>query len=200
MLEFLKQLDYFIFDLINQKMAVPFLDFFFITVRNSFYLQLIYIAFALFLVYKFRLKSIPYILLFIFCMASSDLISSHLIKPFFHRLRPCMEPSMADHIRRLIPCSSGFSFTSSHAANNMSVATLYAFILPYTFNRFKIAFIGFALLVGYAQIYVGVHYPIDVVSGFLIGTLVGSFYGKCYHYLKLESFGDSKIGKISSES
>ena len=133
-------------------------------------------------------------------MASSDLISSHLIKPFFHRLRPCMEPYMADHIRRLIPCSSGFSFTSSHATNNMSVATLYAFILPYTFNRFKIVFIAFALLVGYAQIYVGVHYPIDVASGFVIGALIGAFYGKCYYYLKMQSLGDSIISKISSES
>ncbi len=181
MKESLKQLDYFLFDLINQRLAVPMLDEFFKFIRNPFYLQIIYVCFALFLVIKFKKKSIVFIFLFIVAMSLADLVSSHFFKVYFHRLRPCLEPLMDGHMRHLIPCSSGYSFTSSHAATNMSVAVLYAFILPYTFNKFKIGFIVFACMVGYAQIYVGVHYPFDVLGGLLTGGSIGAVCGWAYH-------------------
>ncbi len=89
------------------------------------------------------------------------------------RLRPCkvLEPSKDMHL--LVPCGNGFSFPSSHATNHFAIATFLLLILGKIFRWIKIPLILWAGSISFAQVYVGVHYPLDVATGALLGVLVG---------------------------
>ncbi len=96
----------------------------------------------------------------------SDQLNSHLLKPFFSRVRPCHTLS---GVHLLVGCSKSYSLPSSHAANCFSMATL--FYLEY--KRVALPAIVIALLVSYSRVYVGVHYPLDVLIGALVGGICG---------------------------
>jgi len=103
----------------------------------------------------------------------ADGISSSLIKPAVGRLRPCRTESLQAFIRDIIDCGPGLSFPSSHAANHMALS-VFLFVLFY--RRFpKAAVLGlcWGLSIGYAQVYVGLHFPLDVLAGSALGTLIG---------------------------
>ena len=93
-------------------------------------------------------------------------MSTHVLKPWFDRQRPCRQET---EIRLLIPCGPGQSFPSTHAINNACIAILLSLLFP--FMRVPLCIIAF--LIGYSRIYVGVHYPLDVFGGFIIGSLAG---------------------------
>ena len=80
---------------------------------------------------------------------------------------------MADNIRILVNyCPMSSSFTSSHACNHFAMACFVFFTLRQT-GKWWIAIFIWAFLVSYAQVYVGVHYPVDVLGGALLGSLIG---------------------------
>ncbi len=112
----------------------------------------------------------------------SDFVSSTLIKENFIRLRPCHDPSLADKVRFLVsycPVSSGF--TSSHAANHFA-ATMFIFT---TFKKavspnWAYLFL-WAFFISYAQVYVGVHFPLDVICGAIVGLILGYVPAKIFN-------------------
>lgn len=93
----------------------------------------------------------------------SDQLTSGLMKPFFERPRPC---KILEGFRLLDHCGSLYGFPSSHAANSMVVTTLLAMY----WRRW--ALVGIAVVIGYSRIYVGVHFPGDVIAGWLTGALI----------------------------
>ncbi len=98
---------------------------------------------------------------FLLCLVTlilSDKVSSSLIKPVFHRLRPF---KVLDSVNLLINAHS-YSFPSSHAANIFAMAI----VITYIWRRIWIALLvfGIAVIVGFSRIYVGVHYPLDVLG------------------------------------
>ncbi len=107
-------------------------------------------------------------------VALSDQISSSLIKKLVARVRPCRDPEVLPLINlRLDNCSGAFSFTSSHAANHFAVATFIMVTLyPLVGKKLYWIFL-WAGLISYAQMYVGVHYPLDVAGGAAIGLICG---------------------------
>ena len=103
----------------------------------------------------------------------SDLISSSIIKPWVGRLRPCMDPVISPYVRMLAKyCPENGSFTSSHACNHLSAAVFIFLTLRHTSNWWGLVFV-WAFAISYAQIYVGVHYPTDIIGGFVLGGVIG---------------------------
>ena len=103
----------------------------------------------------------------------SDFISSGIIKPWVSRLRPTHEPALAGMLHLVNGYTGGlYGFVSSHAANTMACALLFALLY-----RNKYATIGLMLWVAlncYSRMYLGVHYPADIIGGLAIGALMAT--------------------------
>ncbi len=97
-----------------------------------------------------------------------DQINDHALKPFFGRVRPCH--ALPD-VRLLVAGSKSASFPSSHAWNTFTAATIVSHFYSRPIGAF---FLVVAALVAFSRIYVGLHYPIDVLAGALLGILSGT--------------------------
>ena len=111
----------------------------------------------------------------------ADQASSDFFKPYFHRIRPCNNPALDGIVRVLVPHSNGFSFPSSHAANHFALALFSAITLGHLHKWVWPVALLWATVVAYAQVYVGVHYPVDVICGGLLGVLIGIGTGKIFN-------------------
>ena len=177
----LLELDQAIFSLINTKWTHPILDNLMPWARNAnhwipFYLLLLVVLFL-----KMGKKTGKWLLFVALNVTLTDQISSHIFKPWVHRLRPCADPSFMHQAKLLLDhCSGGFSFTSSHAANHFGLAMFIVMTLQPLFKGYRFLFLIWAAFISYAQVYVGVHYPLDVIFGGLIGIMVGYFNAKLY--------------------
>lgn len=181
------QWDVDVFRLINQDMAHAWLDVFMPFVRNMYVWAPLYIFLIVWFTWHFGRNGWLVIALVFVTFALTDGLSSHLIKPFIGRLRPCQEPALAEHIRLLVHCGSGKSFTSSHAANHFGLAMFVGLVLRPFFKPALVAFLLWAGTISLAQVYVGVHYPIDISGGALLGVGVGwSIFMIYKRFIKLE--------------
>ncbi len=169
-------IDYTIFYWINQGLSNPFFDFVLKWIRNEFIWGPLYIFIISFFAYNYGKKSYWLILFCFLNSASSDLVSSGLIKKSVKRDRPCRNIEIHNP-NVLVRCGSGYSFTSSHATNHFAIATFLFCIMGSRFKRIKWPLFLWAGLIGFAQIYVGVHFPLDVLVGSIIGFLIGKGWG-----------------------
>jgi undecaprenyl-diphosphatase len=138
------------------------------------------------IIYKFRWKAVWVLLFAGLTVVLADQISAGLIKPHFERLRPCNDPCYGDLVNNIVGCGNGYSFVSSHATNHFALAMFFISIFLKRSNRFFIPFIFllWAASISFAQVYVGVHYPSDVIVGGLIGVLIGFGMGKLNTYIQ----------------
>lgn len=97
----------------------------------------------------------------------ADLLAAHVVKPWVGRLRPSIA---LDDVRLLVGRKSGLGFPSNHAANLAAAATAIALLA----RRFAWPIVLLALFVGYTRVYVGVHYPLDVLGGYCVGIIAGT--------------------------
>ena len=185
-MEWLLDLDISLFYVINHGWSSDILDFILIPVRNPFVWAPLYIFIIGFVIFNFKSKTYWFLLLILLNMGTSDLVSSRIIKPTIERLRPCHPASGVDAIVR-VRCGSGFSFTSSHATNHFALSTFLSLSLGFILGRLKVLLFIWALIISIAQVYVGVHYPVDILVGSLIGISVGMIFGSLFlHYYNLE--------------
>jgi len=104
------------------------------------------------------------ILLLIPTILLSDQLSSSVVKFMVERPRPC---HVLAGVHLLVPCGSGYSFPSSHAVNNFAGALVLSYFMP----RTTLWWFSFASTVAFSRVYVGVHYPTDVLGGAVIGLM-----------------------------
>jgi undecaprenyl-diphosphatase len=174
--------DHALFSNINGKWTNPFFDGLMPWVRHSNNWIPLYVVLLSFLIYKWGKNSWKWLVLVGVNVTLTDQISSHLFKPFFHRLRPCADPELMQQTRLLLDhCSGGFSFTSSHAANHFGIAVFLVVTLQPLLKNYRYLFLIWAAIIAYAQVYVGVHFPLDIFVGAIIGIIVGYFNGKLFH-------------------
>ena len=177
----IEQWDQWLFTLVNSKTANPFFDSLMPFMRTGLNWVPLYLFLAVFVLLNFKGKGAWWMLFFICTVALTDM-GGKMFKEYFGRERPCGDMDFSMHVRLLVNCvSHGNSFISNHAANHFGMATFF-FI---TFRSFlkKWAWIGFAwaTLIIYAQVYVGIHYPLDVLAGALFGILTGLLTGKLFN-------------------
>ena len=120
-------------------------------------------------------------------VALADFTSSSLIKKNVQRLRPCNDPAMAAHVHLRVPsCGSGYSFTSSHATNHFAVAVFLVGMFGRLSRRVRPALLLWAGSIALAQVYVGVHYPGDVLCGAALGSAIGWWVAATWRIFKIE--------------
>lgn len=118
----------------------------------------------------------------------ADRISSSWFKPFFQRLRPCHDPALARTIRLVesYGCGGQFGFMSSHAANTAALATFLSAVLPRRFRVAKSLLVAWSVLTGYSRVYLGAHFPGDVLAGWVLGSGLGL--GAAWLYRRLTGY------------
>lgn len=143
--------------------------------RDKFTWIPLYVLILVLIIRKYKYKAVWVLIFAGLTILLADRISAGIIKPLVQRLRPCNDPCISGLFENLVDCGSGFSFVSSHATNHFALALFFISIFITRSNRFTIVpvFISWAALISFAQVYVGVHYPLDVITGAGIGTLVG---------------------------
>jgi len=132
------------------------------------------------LIYRFRVRALGWLLMLAVTITTSDQLSSFLIKFWFERVRPCSDGVNHLDARLLLEvCPSSFSFTSSHATNHFAFAAFFYMTLSQHLPIAARLIWWWAASVAYLQVYVGVHFPLDVTAGALLGTVVGLLWGRC---------------------
>lgn len=135
---------------------------------------------------KLGTKQTLYLILFVaILLVFTDQITN-LFKNGVQRLRPCNNPDINTKIR-IVQSRSSFSFFSGHAANTMAVATFLYQIFKKDFKYFWLLFL-WPLIFAYSRIYLGLHYPLDIICGYLFGAILGFSMFKFYRMVQKKNF------------
>lgn len=196
MFERIQYLDEFILYWIHDRGSNELFDVIMPWFRNPYFWAPVYLFILTWMWLNHKKKGLIWCLFLVVVFACCDFTAASLIKPWVHRLRPCHNPHLAFNLRNLVHCGSGFSFPSAHAANHFGIS----FFILFTWLRHqplaKFLVIFWACLVVYAQLYVVVHYPSDVVAGALVGIVYSSLLAEWY----LRRFGDIDLQKLPASN
>lgn len=135
----------------------------------------LYVIF-LYLLYKnYQLRNLVFILIFIALgVTVSDQLAG-VFKTGVSRLRPCHDATLTG-LMRVVKCGGQFGFYSSHAANTFFIATFMSLLLYKKFKLLPYILYFWAIVVSYSRIYLGVHFPLDILMGALMGFFTGGFF------------------------
>ena len=182
MIDFLITLDREIFLFLNSTLANPVFTVFFkfITERNNGLIPLLIIIPLI--IFKEKRRSIIILGLAVITVAITDPLCCQILKPLFHRLRPCHPSYFVNNTHTflregnfLLGHKTSLSFPSAHSMNIFAQAMLFSLF----YSKLWIYLFLFAGLVALSRVYVGVHYPLDILSGALIGITIGA----CVYYI-----------------
>ncbi len=166
MVDFLYSIDLSLFYFFNHTLSNAVLDKFFVFITEVKHWFIAYIILWCIVFFKGGKKGKVIAVASLILITVSDQLSSFVVKNFVARIRPC---NALTDVRILAGCTDSFSFPSSHAVNNFAIAV---FINKFYPNLRWILFVV-ASLVAISRVYVGRHYPSDVVGGMIIGGALG---------------------------
>lgn len=170
--------------ILEDKQAMIFLnnlgsstfDPFWILVSEKWFWIPLYVIFLYFLYKNFNKKSLFYILLFVALgITASDQIAN-IFKFGFERLRPCHDPSLEGLLRE-VKCGGKFGFYSAHSSNSFFVATYLTMLLGKKIKQLPYFLFVWAAIIAYSRVYLGMHFPGDIIVGAIMGILLALFFG-----------------------
>ena len=129
---------------------------------------------------KLDTKSLVTALVFIAVLIVVCDQTANLFKNAFQRLRPCNDPEIKDIIR-VVKASSSFSYFSGHAVNSMATA-VFVFMIMKRYYKYAFLVFSFPLIFAYSRIYLGLHFPLDILTGYVFGSIFGFLFYKGYNY------------------
>lgn len=174
MIEEIISQDRAIFLYLNSLGSLEF-DAFWIFVSGKFSWFPLYIGLLYFLYQTYNKKQLGYILLFLFLgILVSDQISN-VFKFGFERLRPCHDKTIISYMR-IVECGGKYGFYSAHASNTFLLASFLSPLLKNKYKGIPVILFVWASMVAYSRIYLGVHFPLDIFVGAIIGFLIGKVF------------------------
>ena len=188
-MDFLLDLDQSLFIFLNSLGSLNF-DSFWLFISESSAIEAIYLFLVIEFLRFFKIKDLKSILIFLFSMILMIVFtdqSSNFFKEFFERLRPCHNPELIEIIRIVKNgCGGLYGFFSAHAANTFAFASFIYFLTPNENNYKRTSFLLFiwAVIISYSRIYIGVHFPLDIIIGSIYGLLSGYLFHKPFLYFR----------------
>ena len=179
MLEKIQSLDIQLFIYLNSLGSSAY-DHLWLIITKQVYWTPFFLLLAYLLYKKIGLKNLGIVLIFIALILLCCNESVELCKVVFKRLRPCNNPEIKNVIR-IVHQSNTYSFFSGHAANSMATMTFLFLILKKQYQYIFLIFL-YPLIFAYSRIYLGVHYPTDILTGYVFGLLYGIIFYKGYQY------------------
>lgn len=170
----LKEADKALFYLINYKLSFTGLDQVMLLLRNQFTWVPLYLFFLLFFYFNCRKYLLPIVALSLVTFALTDFTSASLLKPLVGRLRPCHDTTLQFSLNNLAGCGGIYGMPSTHAANHFGLATFWFSVIKNTIDQKWFWLFLWASIICYAQVYVGVHFPGDVIIGAFLGLTIAS--------------------------
>ena len=195
MIEEILNLDTELFIYLN-SLGVPVFDNFWIFLSNKEANIFFYSILLFFYFYnkrlKFKFSELVYLLILIAIMITITDQTANLFKDSFQRLRPCYNELIKDSLRLVKDsCGGKYGFFSAHASNSFTLAVFFGLLYKKKFRYLIYISLLYASLISYSRIYLGVHFPLDLIFGSTFGIIVGiitfKFYNK-YKYVKKNHF------------
>jgi undecaprenyl-diphosphatase len=177
------QLDLDILFFFNRTLAALWLDPIMIYVTNVGHWVPFYLLAGIFLIWKYKWKGVRMVVAVIVLAGVADLLTNRILKEIIARPRPCSlisDPSgLYSWIRTPDGIRNGFGFPSSHAVNNFAGVMFFIFLFPK--NRKLFWLLVPAMIPPISRMYLGLHYPSDIVGGIMIGSAIGWGFAIIYH-------------------
>lgn len=156
-------------------------DGFWLFITNKYSAIPLYLVLLYFTYKYYGLKRTFIAVLFVVLLITVSDQTCNLFKYGFKRLRPCHDENVSQFIRMVKDsCGGLYGYFSAHAANSMSIAVFFGLLLKRKNNYLFPILIIWALAAAYSRIYIGVHYPLDVITGVLLGVIYGTLFYKLY--------------------
>lgn len=141
----------------------------------------VYVLLMYYCIRYYKIRTFYIILFTILLVTICDVVSVHLFKNLFQRLRPTHEPLLEGLVHTVRNYQGGtYGFVSSHATNYFGLAAFFSWILHHNLRYFTLVSLLIAAIISYSRIYLGVHYPGDVICGALLGGMFGILLGMIF--------------------
>jgi len=186
MLESLLTLDESLYMWVNGTLSNGLFDFILVPLRHKLFWIPLYLILIYHIIKNFQGCGWLVFVGIACTIGLSDFMSSKVVKKNVERMRPCHVEYLEPVIR--VPCSNGFSFTSSHATNHFALGSF--FFCLFATAKWRWLFFLWAGIISFAQVYVGVHYPSDVICGAILGLAIGLSCFKLYKSLSAHFYRD----------
>lgn len=150
-------------------------DQFWILISSTWIWIPLYVIFLFLLFKNYKVRNLIFILIFVALGVTFTDQLAGIFKTGVSRLRPCHDPTLTG-LMRDVKCGGKFGFYSSHAANTFFIATFMSLLLFRKFKLLPYILFTWAIVVSYSRIYLGVHFPLDILMGSLMGFFAGGFF------------------------